>query len=72
MVKIELSRKREFTWSIFRSMIECLKFSRLLSVNTVVAYQRAKISSLNIVNADNSGDAQVTSISHSVSVELAK
>ncbi|XP_058806256.1 uncharacterized protein LOC131672801 [Phymastichus coffea] len=47
----------------------CIK---CFSVNTVVAYQRAKISSLNIVNVDNSGDTQVSTISHSVSVELAK
>lgn len=47
---------------------------RFLSLNTVVAYQRAKISSLNIVNSDseNSGTAHVTTISHTISVDLTK
>ncbi|EZA56197.1 hypothetical protein DMN91_000521 [Ooceraea biroi] len=54
-------------------MYVCIRF---LSMNTVVAYQRAKISSLNIVNSDsessNSGTAQVATISHTVSVDLTK
>ncbi|XP_033224892.1 uncharacterized protein LOC117177910 [Belonocnema kinseyi] len=47
---------------------------RLLSLNTVVAYERAKISSLNIVNADptSANTGQVSIISHAVSVDLAK
>ncbi|GAB1865461.1 E3 ubiquitin-protein ligase MARCH2 [Camponotus japonicus] len=52
-------------------MYVCIRF---LSLNTVVAYQRAKISSLNIVNSDseNSGTAHVTTISHTISVDLTK
>ncbi|XP_031780478.1 uncharacterized protein LOC100118313 isoform X2 [Nasonia vitripennis] len=50
-------------------MYVCIRF---LSLNTVVAYQRAKISSLNIVSAENTLGAQVSTISHSVSVDLAK
>jgi len=48
--------------------------SRFLSLNTVVAYQRAKISSLNIVNSGNetSGTAHVATISHTISVDLTK
>ncbi|XP_011062131.1 PREDICTED: uncharacterized protein LOC105150623 isoform X2 [Acromyrmex echinatior] len=51
----------------------CIRF---LSVNTVVAYQRAKISSLNIVNSDSESNvttiAQVTTISHTISVDVTK
>ncbi|EFN61716.1 E3 ubiquitin-protein ligase MARCH2 [Camponotus floridanus] len=52
-------------------MYVCIRF---LSLYTVVAYQRAKISSLNIVNSDseNSGTAHVTTISHTNSVDLMK
>ncbi|KAL2728396.1 E3 ubiquitin-protein ligase MARCH2 [Vespula maculifrons] len=51
-------------------MYVCIRF---LSLNTVVAYQRAKILSLNIVNSDNSGTAtHVATISHTVSVDLTK
>ncbi|XP_066585932.1 uncharacterized protein [Prorops nasuta] len=50
-------------------MYVCIRF---LSLNTVVAYQRAKISSLNIVNSDSSGSSQVSTISHTVSVDLTK
>ncbi|KYN07095.1 PREDICTED: uncharacterized protein LOC108782453 [Cyphomyrmex costatus] len=49
----------------------CIRF---LSLNTVVAYQRAKISSLNIVNSgsESNGTAQVTTISHTISVDVTK
>ncbi|XP_018353010.1 PREDICTED: uncharacterized protein LOC108754870 isoform X2 [Trachymyrmex septentrionalis] len=49
----------------------CIRF---LSVNTVVAYQRAKISSLNIVNSGSESNvtAQVTTISHTISVDVTK
>lgn len=47
-------------------------FFRFLSLNTVVAYQRAKISSLNIISSDNNGNAHVSTISHTVCVDLAK
>ncbi|EFN81455.1 uncharacterized protein LOC105185990 [Harpegnathos saltator] len=50
----------------------CIRF---LSLNTVVAYQRAKISSLNIVNSssESSGSsAHVATISHTISVDLTK
>ncbi|XP_015586603.1 uncharacterized protein LOC107263663 isoform X2 [Cephus cinctus] len=50
-------------------MYVCIKF---LSVNTVVAYQRAKISSLNIVDGNSSPNEQVNTISHTVSVDLAR
>ncbi|XP_078044438.1 uncharacterized protein LOC144473926 [Augochlora pura] len=50
-------------------MYVCIRF---LSLNTVVAYQRAKISSLNIISSDNSGSAHVSTISHTVCVDLAK
>lgn len=51
-------------------MYVCIRF---LSLNTVVAYQRAKILSLNIVNSDNNGTAtHVATISHTVSVDLTK
>ncbi|XP_029669428.1 uncharacterized protein LOC115239186 [Formica exsecta] len=52
-------------------MYVCIRF---LSLNTVVAYQRAKISSLNIVNSDSesSGTAHVTTISHTISVDVTK
>ncbi|XP_025267326.1 uncharacterized protein LOC105257556 [Camponotus floridanus] len=52
-------------------MYVCIRF---LSLYTVVAYQRAKISSLNIVNSDseNNGTAHVTTISHTNSVDLMK
>ncbi|XP_011166782.1 uncharacterized protein LOC105200772 [Solenopsis invicta] len=52
-------------------MYVCIRF---LSLNTVVAYQRAKISSLNIVNSGNESDgtAHVTTISHTISVDLTK
>jgi len=45
-----------------------------LSLNTVVAYQRAKISSLNIVNSgsESNGTAHVATISHTISVDLTK
>ncbi|XP_018054845.1 PREDICTED: uncharacterized protein LOC108691562 isoform X2 [Atta colombica] len=45
----------------------CIRF---LSVNTVVAYQRAKISSLNIVNSGS--ESNVTTISHTISVDVTK
>lgn len=45
---------------------------RFLSLNTVVAYQRAKISSLNIISSDSNGNAHVSTISHTVCVDLAK
>ncbi|XP_014469476.1 PREDICTED: uncharacterized protein LOC106741715 [Dinoponera quadriceps] len=50
----------------------CIRF---LGLNTVVAYQRAKISSLNIVNSgsESSGSsAHVATISHTISVDLTK
>ncbi|KAL6257020.1 uncharacterized protein LOC105432583 [Pogonomyrmex barbatus] len=52
-------------------MYVCIRF---LSLNTVVAYQRAKISSLNIVNggSESSGTANVATISHTISVDLTK
>ncbi|OAD53704.1 E3 ubiquitin-protein ligase MARCH5 [Eufriesea mexicana] len=50
-------------------MYVCIRF---LSLNTVVAYQRAKISSLNIISSDNNGNAHVSTISHTVCVDLAK
>ncbi|XP_043278637.1 uncharacterized protein [Venturia canescens] len=52
-------------------MYVCIRF---LSLNTVVAYQRAKISALNIVNAESTSAAspQVTTISHTIAVDLAK
>lgn len=50
-------------------MYVCIRF---LSLNTVVAYQRAKISSLNIISSDNNGTAHVSTISHTVCVDLAK
>ncbi|XP_011501052.1 PREDICTED: uncharacterized protein LOC105364741 [Ceratosolen solmsi marchali] len=50
-------------------MYVCIRF---LSLNTVVAYQRAKISSLNIVSAENASETQVSTISRCVSVDLAK
>lgn len=50
-------------------MYVCIRF---LSLNTVVAYQRAKISSLNIIGSDNNGSAHVSTISHTVCVDLAK
>ncbi|XP_031847247.1 uncharacterized protein LOC116433376 [Nomia melanderi] len=50
-------------------MYVCIRF---LSLNTVVAYQRAKISSLNIISSDTNGTAHVSTISHTVCVDLAK
>lgn len=50
-------------------MYVCIRF---LSLNTVVAYQRAKISSLNIISSDNNGNAHVSTISHTVCVDLPK
>ncbi|XP_012174481.1 uncharacterized protein LOC126915284 isoform X1 [Bombus affinis] len=50
-------------------MYVCIRF---LSLNTVVAYQRAKISSLNIISSDSNGNAHVSTISHTVCVDLAK
>ncbi|XP_076249387.1 uncharacterized protein LOC143188816 isoform X1 [Calliopsis andreniformis] len=50
-------------------MYVCIRF---LSLNTVVAYQRAKISSLNIISSDNNGTAHVSTISHTVCVDLTK
>ncbi|KZC12184.1 E3 ubiquitin-protein ligase MARCH5 [Dufourea novaeangliae] len=50
-------------------MYVCIRF---LSLNTVVAYQRAKISSLNIISTDSNGTAHVSTISHTVCVDLAK
>ena len=50
-------------------MYVCIRF---LSLNTVVAYQRAKISSLNIIGSDNSGTTHVSTISHTVCVDLPK
>lgn len=48
-------------------------YFRFLGLNTVVAYQRAKISSLNIVNSESSGgSAHVATISHTISVDLTK
>ncbi|CAD1477625.1 unnamed protein product [Heterotrigona itama] len=50
-------------------MYVCIRF---LSLNTVVAYQRAKISSLNIISSDSNGNAHVSTISHTVCVDLVK
>lgn len=59
-------------YNCFITTINIILF-RFLSLNTVVAYQRAKILSLNIVNSDNSGTAtHVATISHTVSVDLTK
>lgn len=65
---------RKITESVLYGLTEIARF-RFLSMNTVVAYQRAKISSLNIVNSDSensSGTAHVATISHTVSVDLTK
>ncbi|XP_014222231.1 uncharacterized protein LOC106649376 [Trichogramma pretiosum] len=47
----------------------CIK---CLSINTVVAYQRAKISSLNIVSAEINTSSHVSTISRTVSVDVTK
>ncbi|XP_014209891.1 uncharacterized protein LOC106640381 isoform X2 [Copidosoma floridanum] len=47
----------------------CFKF---LNVNIAVACQKAKILSLNIINAETVAEAQLSTISRSVSVTLAK
>lgn len=53
-----------------------LLWFRFLSMNTVVAYQRAKVSSLNIVAADTNiqptTSRYVPTISNTVTVELPK
>ncbi|XP_043502722.1 uncharacterized protein LOC122524479 isoform X1 [Polistes fuscatus] len=50
-------------------MYVCIRF---LSLNTVVAYQRAKILSLNIANSESGTSTHVATISHTVSVDLTK
>lgn len=51
-----------------------LFFTRFLSLNTVVAYQRAKISALNIVSSDNGNykTEPVNTVSNTVALNLPK
>ena len=65
---------RHIKFTNFFSLIKTINYYRFLSLNTVVAYQRAKISGLNIVNVGDaaSANAQVATISRTVAVDVAK